>query len=220
MGKEREQEKAQRRVLAKQRRLEEQRRRIRRARVRRIRNAAIVLVLIAGVSAFVVINNRRGAQATRRLNDLALAAGCSSLQTPAVEGSTHVEAPTRVTYKTDPPTSGDMYGGTGPTGISSQPLQDENQVHNLEHGHIGIQYSDKLAGEMVDRLRDVVRENPTRTFMAPRPTMPAQLALTAWGRLLTCDQPTEAALEVARAFQKQFAGKGAEGDAPQPPQGV
>lgn len=220
MAKNREDAKAQRRAQSKQRRLEEQRRRLRRARIRRIRNAAIVVVLIAGVSTFVVLNNRRGAEAQRRLNELALAAGCSSLQTPAVEGSTHVQPPTRVTYKTDPPTSGDMYGGTGPTGISAQPLQDENQVHNLEHGHIGIQYNDKLDVDLVDQLRGVVRENPSRTFMAPRPTMSAQLALTAWGRLLTCDQSTEAAIEVAREFQKQFAGKGAEGDAPQPPQGV
>lgn len=208
--------KAQRRELSKQRRVEEGRRRARQARLRRMGTVAVILVAIGGISFLVVNNARRSARATQDLELLATAAGCTPLQTPADAGRTHTPP---YSYKTNPPTSGNHAGQTAATGISSQPIPDENQTHNLEHGNVGIQYKD-LDGSLVDELEKVVRDNPTRIFIAPRPQLDAKLAFTAWGRLMKCAEPTVQAVEVARKFADAFTGKGPEGDIPSQPRGV
>lgn len=205
---------AERRELAKQRRMEEMRRRARLARTRRIRNVAIAVVLIGGVSALLITNARKGARATQDLNRLAAAAGCAELQTPPNEGSSH-QPPFE--YKTNPPTSGN-HRGPGPTGIFRQPVEDEVYVHNLEHGHVGIHYKD-LDSAPVDELEKVVRNDPTHLFITPRPELDAKLAFTAWGRLIKCQEPTTGAVDVAQRFVKLFAGKGPE-NVPGTPQGV
>src|SRR5581483_2784265 len=49
-----------------------------------------------------------------------------------------------VAYNSIPPTSGPHYNDAGaptPWGIYQDPIQNEVQVHNLEHGGIVIQYS-------------------------------------------------------------------------------
>lgn len=215
MAKERELNKQQRRELARQARAEELRRRARRARMNRARNVAIALVLVAGIGALIAFNAQRGAKAKQALNEVVLAAGCTALQTPPDEGRSHAPP---YSYKTNPPTSGN-HGGLGPTGVFRQPIKDENQVHNLEHGHVGIHYKD-LDASLIDQLEKVVRGNPTRLFIAPRQELDAKLAFTAWGSLIKCNDPDERAVDVARRFASQFAGKGPEGDIPGSPQGV
>jgi hypothetical protein len=214
--KERDEAKEQRRELSKQRRLEETRRKARKARVRRMETVAVILVSIGGISFLVVNNARKSGRATQDLERLAAASGCTPLQTPADEGRTHTPP---YSYKTNPTTSGNHAGQTAPTGISAQQIPDENQTHNLEHGNVGIQYTD-LDGSLVDELEKVVRANPTRIFIAPRPQLDANLAFTAWGRLMKCAEPTTQAVEVARKFADAFAGKGPEGDIPGQPRGV
>lgn len=206
--------KAERRELAKQRRMEEMRRRGRLARTRRIRNVAIAVVLIGGISALLVTNARKGAKGTQELNRLAAAAGCTELPTPPSAGRGH-QPPFE--YKTNPPTSGN-HRGPGPTGIFRQPVQDEDYVHNLEHGHVGIHYKD-FDSAPVDELERIVRDDPTHLFITPRPELDAKLAFTAWGHLIKCQEPTAGAVEVARRFAKQFTGKGPE-NVPGLPQGV
>ena len=207
--------KAERRQAAKERRLEEMRRRTRRQRLRRLRLMGIGVVVVAAIAGLVVFNIQRGKQATKTLNELAEAAGCTQLQTLASEGQAHNPP---YTYKTDPPTSGN-HQSPAATGVSAQPIPDESQPHNLEHGHVGIQYKD-LDDDMLADLREIVRDKPTLTFLAPRLEMTPKLALTAWAKLITCDAPNRRAVDLARQFQKQFSGKGPEGAVPGSPVGV
>lgn len=215
MTKGRDLNKQQRRGLARQARAEGLRRRARRARMRRVRTIALVVLAIAGVGTLVTFNVRRGAKARQQLTQVAAAAGCTPLQTPPREGSSHTPP---YSYQTNPPTSG-SHDGLGPTGVFRQPIKDENQVHNLEHGHVGIHYKN-LDPALVDQLERVVGDNPTRLFIAPRPELDAKLAFTAWGNLIKCGDPNEQAVDAARRFARQFAGKGPEGDRPGTPQGV
>lgn len=216
MAKERDETKAQRRELSKERRLREAQRRAKQARLRRITTTAVVIVAIGGIGLLLVNNAKKAGRATGDLARLAATAGCEPLQTPAADGRQHTPP---YSYKTNPPTSGNHAGQTALTGISSGAIPDENQTHNLEHGNVGIQYND-LDDPLLDELWKVVRGNPTRIFIAPRPQLDAKLAFTAWGRLMTCAEPTAQAVEVATKFVEAFAGKGPEGDIPGQPQGV
>jgi hypothetical protein len=94
-------------------------------------------------------------------------------------------------------------------------------VHNLEHGHIGIQYAQGLPTSVINALEAFTRSHDTFAFMAPRPSMPAgvQLAFTRWGNLVDCPSPTDAAAVVAFAqkFYDAYHGLGPEGALPGTP---
>lgn len=143
--------------------------------------------------------------------DLAAAAGtggCDPAQGPDEEGFEHVEPGTTVRYGTSPPTSGPHYGAGAPTftGVHEEPIPNEVQVHNLEHGHVGIQYRPGLDPALVEELGRVTRSDPQWIFMAPYPDLPAgvQVAFTAWTALMHCSEPTEDIGEAASAFVEAF----------------
>jgi hypothetical protein len=212
--------KKERKAEAKQRRLEELRRRARRQQMRRVYTIVGVAVVLGGIVAAILAGGASGRSAAKRLNTLAAAAGCDDLQSPKLEGNEHVAVGTTVPYGTDPPTSGNHYSSANPpaptpTGIYSTPIRNEVEVHNLEHGHIGIQYVPAVSASIRTALEGVVRvgDNTRWVFMAPRDSITgAQVAFTAWGRLLKCPSPKDgpSVAAVAREFIKQFRDKGRE----------
>ena len=57
------------------------------------------------------------------------------------EGRDHVDIGTKVDYKTNPPTSGKHYGDWVRSGFYSEPKDDRNLVHSLEHGYVIMSYN-------------------------------------------------------------------------------
>jgi hypothetical protein len=105
-------------------------------------------------------------------------------------------------YNSDPPTSGPHYVEPAKGGFYEEAPQDEQLVHNLEHGYVIIWYNCQrspsgdgaLTAGQCDQLKQQLRDtmarggNSTRTgtpklIAVPRPTLDTQLALTTWGRL-------------------------------------
>ena len=105
----------------------------------------------------------------------------------ADEGNPHVPAGQKVTYKTDPPTSGSHWGSPAaptPWGIKDVTIPNEVIVHNLEHGGIVIFYKALTQAE-TDQLKDLVRVMEQNGFpkivLEPYPTMSdARIAVSAW----------------------------------------
>jgi hypothetical protein len=101
-----------------------------------------------------------------------------------IQGTEHVTPGQRhLPYNTTPPTSGWHYAGTARWGIHSQPIPDELQVHNLEHGGILVQYNCDDCPGLVAQLEGVVNSYRSKVILAPYPGMPQRIALTAWGRI-------------------------------------
>jgi hypothetical protein len=94
-------------------------------------------------------------------------------------------------YNTTPPTSGWHYPSTADWGIHTEPIPDELQVHNLEHGGILIQYNCQCP-DLVEKLAAIVKRYPSHVILAPYPKMPYRIALTAWTRIDTLDDFDEA----------------------------
>jgi hypothetical protein len=160
------------------------------------------------------------------LNSAASTAGCGSIQTFANQGQKHVAQGTIVSYNSDPPTSGSHYQVvTGvipaPTGVHTAPIQNEVQVHNLEHGHIGIQYTSALPTSVLNALETFARNHDTYVFLAPRPNLPSgvQLAFSRWQTLVDCASPTnaDAVVAFAQKFYDAYHGLGPEGGIPGTP---
>jgi hypothetical protein len=110
----------------------------------------------------------------------------------ADQGNRHV--PTAETahepYNSDPPTSGPHLPYIAPWGVHARPISRELQVHNLEDGGVVVQYSCDCP-EVVAKLRAIVERYDKQVILAPYPTMKARIALTAWTRLETLDEPDE-----------------------------
>ena len=118
-------------------------------------------------------------------------------------------------YNSDPPTSG-AHAGAVSEGFYSEPLPDENLVHNLEHGYIVISYNcARLAGDECQRLetqiRNVIDNGGEKLIAVPRPTLDTQIALTSWGRLYKLESFDQAKIV---EFIKDFRNKAPEPEAP------
>lgn len=142
-------------------------------------------------------------------------AGCGPVVRFPDEGARHVAQGTEVSYGTQPPTSGDHLGIVGATGTYAKEIPDEVQVHNLEHGHVLIQYvPGRLPKEVLDGLVAVARADVRWVLLAPRSAArfvpDAALAFTAWRTLQACETPGAAAVDEARAFVERYRRHGRE----------
>lgn len=107
----------------------------------------------------------------------------------ADESNAHVPVGQKVTYKTDPPTSGSHWDqqGVAPVawGIKDATQPNEAIVHNLEHGGVVVFYSG-LSADDLSKLSGLVRELAQNGYpkmvLEPYPLKDAgiHIALSAW----------------------------------------
>ena len=132
-------------------------------------------------------------------------------------GRTHVPQNTPVPkYNSSPPTSGPHAGPARWEDYAAE-ISELNQVHNLEHGGIVIQYNCALlpAGESCTKVRTALREITAKArreidrkiILAPYSKMPRPIAVTAWRRLQYFDAVDEAGI---LRFADAFINKGPE----------
>jgi len=209
--------KRERREVAKQRRLEEIRRRQRKARMRKLITIAVVSVAIVGLVGGIFAARASSNRKKEALRKAAAAGGCEPIKKLASEGRDHTPP---YHYKTNPPTSGNHNPSTAPTGILSPAPPDENLVHNMEHGHVIFWYKPDLDPKIITGLQEIVRKDARRIILVPRAEMEAPLVFTAWARSQSCPSPKTETIATAQQFADSFKGKGPEGDRPGTPQGV
>lgn len=121
---------------------------------------------------------------------------------PPVAERDHVTGPVDYSAFSNPPTYGPHHAHASvsanhvnpstapvqPTGISAVPLEDEDYVHNLEHGHVWISYDPGRISETdLARLRSVVEAYGAGNgvVMSPRQANDSAVALASWARLQT-----------------------------------
>lgn len=145
------------------------------------------------------------------LADAAKAAGCV-LKDPPNEGSTHVQE--KVTYKSNPPTSGNHNPEPPADGIytpGNQPAI-ENLVHTLEHGRIDYQYKPGTPKRRIDQLETLFNEKEGyHQLVFQNPTgMPYAVAATTWDHLIGCETFNDKVFDALRAFRDRYTDKGPE----------
>lgn len=113
----------------------------------------------------------------------------------------------QVDYETSPPVSGTHAPGAVPCGVHGEPIPDETQVHNLEHGAVGIQYQPDLDPEEIERLEAIVGEYDSHVFSAPYAGAQAPVVVSSWGRLMELEEVDEAAV---KDYIDEFADSGPE----------
>jgi hypothetical protein len=149
------------------------------------------------------------------LPQAAKAAGCITKTFPS-EGRNHVT--TTVTYKTNPPTSGNHNPTPAEDGIydPGNTPKKENFVHTLEHGRIEIQYRPGTPKKTIDQLVTLFNEKVNgaagyHTLLFQNNTnMPYAVAATAWTQLLGCKTMNAKVFDAIRAFRARYTDKGPE----------
>ena len=145
----------------------------------------------------------------------AKAAGCTFSQF-ASEGRNHTAG--KVTYKTNPPTSGNHNPTPAQDGFyrAGNTPPKENFVHSLEHGRIEFQYKPGTPAADVAKLRRLAEEplNGTAGYhvlmFENNTKMPEQFAATAWTKSIACPTVSTQALGAMRAFRAAYTDKGPE----------
>ena len=124
---------------------------------------------------------------------------CTPVREPALLEPTHIPEGQKATYNSTPPTSGNHYSRPAQVGGYTEPIPNERQVHNLEHGHVMVQYRG-LSEAQIDELQEVVLDKPQMVLLAPYPDMDPAVAFTSWGKIQTCDAWSDGIPAVARYF--------------------
>jgi hypothetical protein len=180
----------------------------------------VVSVVIAGavVGVFLFLTRVGGPKPfPQAAADAAAAAICSDLQTPAATapGGQHLASGATHTYAEEPATSGphDPSPLSGDIPVYTTMPPETQLVHNLEHAFVNIYYRAEsersLPQDVVTALSSVAEGDPKHhVILTPHTSLPdgADLAVTAWNKLLTCPNTVtaEQATEIARGFMTSF----------------
>ena len=149
----------------------------------------------------------------------AKAAGCQ-LQTKKGTARGHTTSLSdRVKYNTNPPTTGRHYEIPAQDGIYGKAPQDEQLVHNMEHGRVIIWVKPSLPSKQRADIRAMVEDDPYQMVLVPRTKMPYAVAATAWdadpapngtGELLLCNDVNDKTFDALQSFRDEHRSQGPE----------
>jgi hypothetical protein len=102
------------------------------------------------------------------------------------DGLTQNHVTGTVDYAQSPPVGGDHAAVWLNCGIYSEPVPNENAVHDLEHGAVWVTYNpDEVTGDALTTLQDSVPD--TYITMSPWPDLQAPVVASAWGYQVELD---------------------------------
>ncbi|MGH2808302.1 MAG: DUF3105 domain-containing protein [Actinomycetota bacterium] len=91
-------------------------------------------------------------------------------------------------YESNPPVSGEHHAMPAACGVYSQPLPEEDYVHTLEHGAVGLLYQPTLDPEQIEQLEAIVQDYESHMFSMPYPQLEEDpVVVTAWAHLMRLD---------------------------------
>jgi hypothetical protein len=120
-------------------------------------------------------------------------------------GNEHVSG--TVDYDSVPPTHGPHSATPAACGVHSEPIANENLVHSLEHGAVGILYLPTVPVDDIREVERLARSYDGRVLSAPYPDMPTPIAVVSWGEMMRLQALDRAAI---RAYIDAFRGRGPE----------
>jgi hypothetical protein len=132
------------------------------------------------------------------------AAGCKYKHPPAQARSPHyttLNPNPPPSWNTYPPSSGRHYYQWVLWGDYDTPVRLIQEVHNLEHGGMIIQYGNKVSKSDIEEINAFWQKDPTAMLVAPLPNLGNKIALTAWTQWAECTSFDQKAF---KAFQSAF----------------
>lgn len=108
----------------------------------------------------------------------------------AIAAAAHTTNPAELILpEGDPPVGGPHFPVPLRAGTYSDPVQDGNVIHSLEHGMIWISYNkDLLPAAEVQKLEAIQGAHSRDVVLSPRPENTSPISVASWGRLLELDR--------------------------------
>jgi Protein of unknown function (DUF3105) len=202
-------------------RLAEQARRAQQKQAARRSNlvTAGIAVLVIGVVAALIVNDRNAASTPVPEGVAASEAGCSPVRDFDEVSREHIEVGAEhEAYNSSPPTSGPHYQLPADGGFYPSPLPPEQLVHNLEHGQIVVWYRPDASEATVEGLQALVesanqraRDSGTLDPLVASPYDGIEgdfdYVVSAWTHSQSCLAYSRQAID---AFRREFQGLGPE----------
>ena len=149
----------------------------------------------------------------------AKAAGCEVSTKKGTARDHTTDLADRVKYNTNPPTTGRHYEIPADDGIYGEAPQDEQLVHNMEHGRVIIWVKPSLPEKQRADITALVNDDSYQIVLVPRSNMPFAVAATAWdadpapngtGELMTCNDVNDKTFDALQAFRDEHRSQGPE----------
>jgi hypothetical protein len=187
---------------------------------------AVVAAVIA-IGGYMVLKVSSPGSVSSDALEVGRAAGCSDVRSPAgtAPGGQHLGSGEPAAYAEHPATSGPHDPAPLPAdpAVYTEPVREENAVHNLEHGYVLLYYRadgpQALGEPVVERLASIA-EQQDKVLLAPYPDLDegTSLAIAAWNKLWECPATVSAgdAATMANSFINAYRGtsNAPEGNAP------
>jgi Protein of unknown function (DUF3105) len=143
------------------------------------------ILALAIVIAALALTRGGGAANAASAKKAMLAAGCTFNHYPQ-QPRNHVPLNYKYHWNSFPATSGPHYAQWVLWGIYTEPVRQIQQIHNLEHGGIVIQYGTKVPPSDVDKITSFYRSDDNAMLVAPFPKLGNKIAVEAWTYLSKC----------------------------------
>ena len=147
--------------------------------------AASGVVALAVVLGVLLLTRGSSAANAASAKKAMLAAGCTFNHYPQ-QPRNHVPLNHKYHYNSFPATSGPHYYQWVIWGIYTEPIRQIQQIHNLEHGGIVIQYGSKVPRSDVAKITSFYNSDTNAMLVAPFPKLGNKIAVEAWTYLATC----------------------------------
>ena len=107
-----------------------------------------------------------------------------------------------ISYEDSPPVSGQHAPTPAPCGVHGEAIPNENMVHTLEHGSIGLLYAPDLELDQIRELEAIVNDFDDHTFSMPyEGQMDTPIVVAAWGHTMELEELEEDSI---RQFIEEF----------------
>jgi hypothetical protein len=177
---------------------EELQRRRKAERREKLIRRAVMLLIVVGLVWFIFLRTQRPGEIDGHELELL---------SESIQGQQHVTG--TVQYDSTPPVSGSHAASPVPLcGTYGDQIPNEQFVHTLEHGTIGILYDpEKVKVSDVRRIEEIVAGYDSHVLSMPYSTMETPIAVTSWGEMMRLDSLDAGAV---REYIDTFRQKGPE----------
>jgi hypothetical protein len=156
------------------------------AKEKRNRRIGIIAGSLAAVAVIALVITFVVSSAVPKVDpaDIAIKGLDTFEEVPAVHVATAVDY--EADYGMNPPAGGNHNQAWLNCGVYSEPQQNENAVHSLEHGAVWITYDpEALSDADIETLRDSIPG--TYMLLTPYPDLPAPVVASAWANQVQLD---------------------------------